>query len=149
MKRETALISYNELKTQHSGDGVILLVDIGSTVDFRRSLVSGLLSPRREFGEERGLLSRTAAGNRVYLRSYDVHLSPPDAHATSGSQHCRSHAYLFCVLSVPTDFRGKERLLPVYCRVELMQWSRTESIVRCFAQYPCPCTFGIRKKKDF
>ena len=79
VKRETALISYNELKAQHSGDGVILLVDIGSTLDFRRSLVSGLLSPRREFGEERGLLSRTAAGNRVYLRSYDVNLSPPDA----------------------------------------------------------------------
>ena len=36
------------------------------SLDFRRSLASGLPSPRREFGEERGLLSRTAAGNRAY-----------------------------------------------------------------------------------
>ena len=36
-------------------------------LDFRRSLVSGLPSPS-EFGEERGLLSRTAAGNRAYVR---------------------------------------------------------------------------------
>ena len=34
-------------------------------LDFRRSLVSGLPSSRT--GEERGLLSRTAAGNRAHL----------------------------------------------------------------------------------
>ena len=38
-------------------------------VDFHRSLVSGLPSPRLEelSGEKRGLLSRTAAGNRAYF----------------------------------------------------------------------------------
>ena len=35
-------------------------------LDFRRSLVSGL--PSLSSGEERGLLSRTAAGNRTYMR---------------------------------------------------------------------------------
>ena len=36
-------------------------------LDFRRSLVSGLPSPRREFGAERGLLSRTTAVNRALM----------------------------------------------------------------------------------
>ena len=36
-------------------------------LDFRHSFVSGLPSPRRSSGEERGLLSRTAAGNRAYF----------------------------------------------------------------------------------
>ena len=41
---------------------------VSPRLDFRRSLVSGLPSPRREFaGEERGLLSRAAAGNRAYV----------------------------------------------------------------------------------
>ena len=34
-------------------------------LDFLRSLVSGLPSPRRSSGEDRGLLPRTAAGNRA------------------------------------------------------------------------------------
>ena len=34
-------------------------------LDFRRSLVSGLPSPRTAFGEERGLISRAAADNRA------------------------------------------------------------------------------------
>ena len=37
-------------------------------LDFRRSLVSGLRPSRVPSGEERGLLSRTAAGDRAYLR---------------------------------------------------------------------------------
>ena len=39
--------------------------DIFGRLDFRRFLVSGLPSPRRT-GEERGLISRKAAGNRAY-----------------------------------------------------------------------------------
>ena len=35
-------------------------------LDFRRSLVSGLTPPPPPRGEERGLFSRTAAGNRGY-----------------------------------------------------------------------------------
>ena len=38
-------------------------------LDFRRPLVFGLSSPRsdsRRFGEERGLIPRTAAGNRAW-----------------------------------------------------------------------------------
>ena len=40
-------------------------VDVGNCrLDFRRSLVSGL--PTMHSGEERGLISRKAAGNRAY-----------------------------------------------------------------------------------
>ena len=35
-------------------------------LDFRRSFVSGLPSPRRTSGEESGLISRTTAGNPAY-----------------------------------------------------------------------------------
>ena len=37
----------------------VTLLEVIDRLDFRRSLVSG------QFGEERGLLSRTAAGNRA------------------------------------------------------------------------------------
>lgn len=41
-----------------------------SKLDFHRSLVSGLrFAPRRDFGEERGLLSRTAPGNQAHVCS--------------------------------------------------------------------------------
>ena len=49
---------------------------LDTRLDFRRFLLcfleSGLpSSPRRELGEERGFLSRTAAGNRAYLDTCD------------------------------------------------------------------------------
>ena len=43
---------------------VAFVVSSTDRLDFRRSLVSGLPSPSS--GEQRGLLSRTAAGNRAY-----------------------------------------------------------------------------------
>ena len=39
----------------------VTLLEVIDRLDFRRSLVSG------QFGEERGLLSRTAAGNRAQV----------------------------------------------------------------------------------
>ena len=55
-------------------------------LDFRRSLVSGLPSPRREFGAERGLLSRTTAVNRALMVYETIFL------------FCFSLYYYFCCI---------------------------------------------------
>ena len=52
------------LALQQCGPGSISALALKGRLDFRRSLVSGLPSPREEKspGEKRGLISRTAGG---------------------------------------------------------------------------------------
>ena len=39
MKRETALVSYNDLDARHSGDGVILLVGLRSYAAYAKAVI--------------------------------------------------------------------------------------------------------------
>ena len=78
-------------------------------LDFRRSLVSGLPSPRTAFGEERGLISRAAADNRAYrmdrYRS-ERSLSIPLAKLVSRSFKMKDIGSLLLVLRLNDDFDG-------------------------------------------
>ena len=68
-RMEAHVVDFHRAELRRSSVCPAIFLYVNSRLDFRRSLVSGLRPSPLPSGEERGLLSRTAAGDRAYVNS--------------------------------------------------------------------------------